>query len=57
MTLLYNGQVAKVTGWFVDGHGHQLFMQRGQLAPICPHSGPATALWRLVREVAVRTER
>ena len=54
---LYNGQEATVTGWFVDRHGHQLFLQRGQLAPICPRSGPATALWRLVREVPDRTDR
>ena len=26
--VLYNGQEATVTGWFMDGHGHQLFLQR-----------------------------
>ena len=57
MTTLHNGQQNDITGWFVDLHGHQLFMQRGDLAPICPHSGPSPALWRLVREVAdIRTD-
>lgn len=52
MITLHNGQEVTTTGWFVDKHGHQLFLQRGQLAPICPHSGPSAALWRLTREVA-----
>ncbi len=52
MTTLHNGQQNEITGWFVDVHGHQLFMRRGDLAPICPHAGPAPALWRLVREIA-----
>ena len=57
MITLHNGQQNQVQGWYVDLHGHQLFMRRGDLAPLCPHSLPTPALWRLVREVAeVRTD-
>ncbi len=56
MKILHNGQQNEITGWFMDRHGHQLFMRRGDLAPICPHSGPAPQMWRLVREIADVTE-
>ncbi len=52
MTTIHNGQSSPIQGWYVDLHGHQLFMRRGDLAPLCPHSTPTSALWRLVREVA-----
>ena len=55
MMTLHNGQPSAVQGWYVDMHGHQLFMRRGDLAPLCPYSGPTAALWRLVREVAEMT--
>jgi len=54
MIILHNGQTAPTTGWFVDLHGHRLFLQRGQLVPICPHLGPVPTSWRLVSEVADR---
>lgn len=46
-----NGQVVPVDGWYVDSHGHQLFMPQGSLVPICPHLGPAAVMWRLLRQV------
>ncbi len=52
MVIQHNGQTVWATGWFVDGHGHRLFLQRGHLVPLCPYSGPASAMWRLVQEVA-----
>lgn len=52
MLVIYNGQENPISGWFVDVHGHRLFLRRGDLAPICPHLGPAIARWRLTQEVA-----
>lgn len=52
MMPIHNGQPVSVTGWFVDLHGHQLYLRRSDLAPICPHRGPGPIWWRLVREVA-----
>ena len=49
--VVYNGQRIDVSGWYVDTHGHQLFLALGSLAPICPHLGPGTAMWRLLRQV------
>jgi hypothetical protein len=51
MEIVYNGQQLGDTGWFVDGHGHRLFLQRGDLAPICPQSVPGVAQWRLVQRI------
>ena len=50
--VIHNGQPTLVTGWYVDAHGHQLFLTQGSLAPICPHQGPNSVLWRLLRQVA-----
>jgi len=44
----YNGQPARATGWYVDTHGHRVFLRRGDLVPLCPHSGVMTVLWRLL---------
>lgn len=52
--VIYNGQPTDVGGWYVDSHGHELFMPQGSLAPICPHLGPGTAMWRLLRQVGDR---
>ncbi len=52
VVILHNGQRARVSGWFVDLHGHRLFLRRKDMAPICPHRGPGPMLWRLVQEVA-----
>ncbi|MFQ5947723.1 MAG: hypothetical protein ACE5KX_02535 [Acidimicrobiia bacterium] len=51
MTILWNGEVARVGGWYIDDHGHQLFMRRGDPAPVCPHFLPAAVHWRLVKEI------
>lgn len=48
---IHSGQPISTTGWFVDPHGHQLFLRRGQLAPICPRFGPVAVWWRLWRQV------
>jgi hypothetical protein len=49
--VVWNGQPAPVAGWFVDGHGHRVFLREGDLAPICPHFGPAPVAWRLLYAV------
>lgn len=54
MIALHNGQVAPVTGWFIDTHGHRIFLRHGQMAPICPWGMTTMGLWRLVREIAER---
>lgn len=51
MIVVVNGQRVPVTGWFVDGHGHRIFLQRTQLAPVCPRRGAETTMWRLVRSI------
>jgi hypothetical protein len=38
-----------VEGWWVDPHGHRLFLRAGDLTPICPHSGPSPVAWTLIR--------
>ncbi|MGH9051789.1 MAG: hypothetical protein ACRDWX_02035 [Acidimicrobiia bacterium] len=48
MIQVANGQRVPVTGWFVDRHGHRLFLQRGRLVPVCPRVGHVTTAWRLV---------
>ena len=48
MIVHYNGQPARATGWYVDTHGHRVFLRRGDLVPLCPHSGVMTVLWRLL---------
>ena len=54
MLTLHNGQRLPLTGWFIDTHGHQLYLREGDLAPACPHLGPVLpALWRLIREIGV----
>jgi hypothetical protein len=47
MPTIWTGQRVPHRGWFVDQHGHRLFLRRGDLAPICPYLGPAGTLWRL----------
>jgi len=49
--MVWSGQPAPVGGWFVDPHGHRMLIRAGDLAPICPFLGPATAQWRLVCEI------
>lgn len=51
---LHNGQATDRSGWFVDLHGHQLYMREGHLAPTCPHQGHGPMLWRLIRETGER---
>ncbi|MDX1691902.1 MAG: hypothetical protein R3290_12865 [Acidimicrobiia bacterium] len=48
---VWSGQAVPRGGWFLDGHGHRLFLRAGDLAPICPAMGPAAVAWRLVREI------
>ncbi len=50
--MVANGQRVPVTGWFVDRHGHRLFLRRDDLAPLCPYRGAEPTVWRLVQAVA-----
>lgn len=48
MIVVTSGQKIPVSGWFVDRHGHRLFLRRDDLAPICPHLGPEATTWKLL---------
>jgi hypothetical protein len=50
----WNGHPVPTRGWYADAHGHRLFLREGELAPICPYSGPARISWRLVAPVPGR---
>ncbi len=47
MSTMWTGQPAAHRGWFVDQHGHRLFLRKGEMAPICPYLGPIGTMWRL----------
>jgi hypothetical protein len=51
MTTVGTGRPAMRSGWYVDQHGHRLFLRRGEPAPICPILGPAATIWRLVADL------
>ena len=55
MPMVYNGQENPRSGWYVDPHGHRLFLRAGDLAPLCPRLGLGTVCWRLLREVVSAT--
>lgn len=46
MVVLRNGDIVPAAGWYVDGHGHRLFLQHGHLAPLCPQLGPVPVRWQ-----------
>ena len=48
MTTLRNGEPIPAPGWYVDGHGHRLYLQPGSLAPLCPRFGLVPVRWQLV---------
>lgn len=54
MLVIHTGTPAPASGYFVDEHGHPLFLRREEPAPICMYSGPAVIRWRLVREIPGR---
>jgi hypothetical protein len=45
--IVHNGQIVPVSGWYVDRHGHRLFLQRGKLTPMCPSHNVGVAMWQL----------
>ena len=49
MLIMWSGQPAPADGFYVDEHGHRLFLRRREPAPICVYSGSAVIRWRLVR--------
>jgi hypothetical protein len=49
--IVWTGQSSPRRGWYVDQHGHRLFLRRGEVAPICPFLGPAASAWRLQVEL------
>ena len=49
--MITNGQRVPTTGWFIDNHGHMLFLNSKQYAPLCPRLGLGTVTWRLLRRV------
>lgn len=52
MIVVTNGRPAPAAGWFLDQHGHRLYLRRGEIVPLCPYLGPcAPVLWRLIRPV------
>jgi len=44
----WNGHPVPIGGWYADSHGHRIFLRAGDVAPVCPHFGPARVVWRLV---------
>jgi hypothetical protein len=50
----WNGYPVPVGGWYVDPHGHRVFLRTGELAPICPQSGAARVPWRLITRMPGR---
>lgn len=48
---VWSGMPVPTGGWFVDRHGHRLFLRRGEPAPICPMIGPTPTPWQLLAEV------
>ena len=44
----WNGHPVPVGGWYVDPHGHRVYLRAGELAPICPQFGAARVPWRLI---------
>lgn len=51
MLILWTGQPAPADGLYVDEHGHQLVLRRGEPAPICAFAGPGPVRWRLIRSL------
>ena len=49
--IVHNGQIVPVSGWYIDRHGHRLFLQRGKLTPMCPSHNFGVAAWRLHAEL------
>lgn len=48
---LLNGATAGRTGYWVDGDGHRVFVQRNQLMPSCPAQPFRSTMWVLHTEV------
>ncbi len=46
MVILRNGDQIPAAGWYVDPHGHRLFLQPGQMAPMCPRFGLVPVQWQ-----------
>ncbi|MCB2223080.1 MAG: hypothetical protein KQH83_02805 [Actinobacteria bacterium] len=51
MPILFSGQPAVTSGWYVDEHGHRLLLRPGEPAPLCAMSGATPVRWRLVRPI------
>jgi len=50
----WNGYPVPVGGWYVDPHGHRVFLRAGDLAPICPQLGSQRVSWRLIAPIPGR---
>jgi len=48
---IWTGQAVTTPGLYVDGHGHQVLLRSGELAPICTSSGATVIRWRLMRSL------
>lgn len=51
--MVHSGHPVPLGGWYVDPHGHRVFLRSGDIAPICPRLGPAAVDWRLVMVVPI----
>lgn len=51
MVIITSGQPAPVSGFYLDEHGHRLFLRPSELAPLCRFSGATPIRWRLIQSV------
>ena len=50
--ILYNGQRVLTPGWYLDEHGHRVFIGEGNLAPMCTRFGVGITHWQLLQTAA-----
>lgn len=47
-SVVHDGQVVAVSGWYEDLHGHVAHFSVTKIAPACPHAPDLPVLWRLI---------
>lgn len=51
MRQLHNGANTDLAGYWLDRHGHQVYVCEGQALPACPQFPYDTTFWQLAAEV------
>ena len=47
-SVVHDGQVVTMGGWYEDLHGHVAHLGITETAPPCPHTPDLPVLWRLI---------